>query len=125
MTQNDFRKLALSFPGAIESEHMNHPDFRAGDGRIFASLGYPDDNWGMVKLTPPQQRSFIRKAPDVFNPCNGAWGKGGSTNVSLAPATKALLRAALDAAWKNVTAKPKKKRSNQLLEKSSGKRIGK
>lgn len=102
--------MALSFPGAIESEHMDHPDFRA-DGKIFASLGYPDESWGMVKLTPAQQRSFIRKAPDVFKPCNGVWGKGGSTNVQLARATKPLLRAALDAAWKNVTAKAKKKRA--------------
>ena len=124
MTQNDFKKLALSYPGAIESEHMNHPDFRA-DGRIFASLGYPDESWGMVKLDPNQQRSFIRKAPDVFKPCNGAWGTNASTNVQLTSATKAMLRAALGAAWKNVTAKPKKKRSNQLLEKGHGKRIRK
>ena len=30
MTANDFRKLALSFPEAVESAHMHHPDFRAG-----------------------------------------------------------------------------------------------
>jgi hypothetical protein len=65
----------------------------------------------MVKLSPTQQRSFIRKTPDVFKPCNGAWGKNGSTNVQLTSATKALLRAALDAAWENVTAKAKKKRA--------------
>jgi hypothetical protein len=103
---------------------MNHPDFRV-DGRIFASVGYPDESWGMVKLTPTQQRSFIRKSPDVFKPCNGAWGKAGSTNVELARATKPLLRAALDAAWKNVTAKPKKKRSHKMPKRSTAKRITK
>jgi hypothetical protein len=34
MTGDDFRKLALSFPEAIESAHMRHPDFRVG-GKIF------------------------------------------------------------------------------------------
>jgi hypothetical protein len=105
MTTNDFRKLALNFSGAIESEHMNHPDFRAG-GKIFATLSYPDKSWGMVNLTPSQQASFIRKAPDVFRPCNGAWGKRGSTNVHLPSATKRVVRAALGAAWKNVTINP-------------------
>jgi hypothetical protein len=34
MTANDFRKVALSFPEAIESEHMDHPDFRVRE-KIF------------------------------------------------------------------------------------------
>jgi hypothetical protein len=53
MTATDFRKLALSFPGTVESAHMHHPDFRIR-GKIFATLGYPDDDWGMVKLLPEQ-----------------------------------------------------------------------
>ena len=76
MTADRFRSLALEISGAIESSHMNHPDFRIG-GKIFASLGYPDDEHGMVKLTPEQQLNFLRKAPSVFNPCAGAWGKQG------------------------------------------------
>ena len=76
---------------------MNHPDFRV-DGKVFATLGSPDDGWGMVKLTPEQQQSFVRKAPEVFNPCSGAWGRGGATNVHLASATRKVLRAAMDCA---------------------------
>jgi hypothetical protein len=49
MTPNEFRELALSFPEAIESAHMHHPDFRIG-GRIFATLDYPNKNSAMVKL---------------------------------------------------------------------------
>jgi hypothetical protein len=45
MTARDFREIALSFPEAIESAHMSHPDFRVG-GRIFATLGYLDEEWG-------------------------------------------------------------------------------
>src|SRR4249920_1735793 len=71
MTADQFRSLALEISGAIESSHMNHPDFRI-DGKVFASLGYPDDDHGMVKLTPEQQRGLLKKAPSVFDPCAGA-----------------------------------------------------
>ena len=106
LTAEKFRSRALQVPGAVESAHMGHPDFRVG-GRIFASLGYPDDDHGMVKLTPEQQRTFSKETPDVFTPCAGAWGKGGATTVHLASARVELLRAALQAASNNVAAKMK------------------
>jgi len=109
MTANEFRKLALFLPGAVESAHMNHPDFRI-EGKIFATLHYPDDGWGMVGLTPEQQAAHIKKAPGVFNPCNGAWGQRGATNVHLASATKSVLKAALNAAFKHAVARAKKKK---------------
>jgi hypothetical protein len=96
--------MALEYPHVAESSHMDHPDFRVA-GKIFATLGYPDENWGMLKLTPEQQHSFVKKAPSVFNPCRGAWGQRGATNVHLASAKKTALRPALDAAWTNATAK--------------------
>ena len=108
MTGGTFRKMALGYPHAVESAHMNHPDFRI-DGKIFATLGYPDDDRGMVKLTPEQQHSFVREAPDVFDPCSGSWGRQGATNVHLPLAKKSLVRAALDCAFQNVRAKAKKK----------------
>lgn len=107
MTVDNLRKLALEIPGAIESSHMNHPDFRI-EGKVFASFGYPDDRHGMVKLTPEQQRTFLKEASDVFEPCAGAWGKQGYTSVDLAVAKVDLLRAALQAASKNVASKKKK-----------------
>src|SRR2546430_16784999 len=102
MTANKFRSLALGISGALESSHMEHPDFRIG-GKVFASLGYPDDEHGMVKLTSEQQRAFLKKAPGVVDPCAGAWGKRGATSVRLRSAPVGLLRAALVAASKNVT----------------------
>src|SRR2546425_3705093 len=107
MTNDEFRKLALEIPKAIERSHMNHPDFRVA-GKIFASLGVPDKNWGMVKLTPEQQHAFIKKAPAVFKPCSGAWGRQGATNVYLASARANVVRAALNAAAKNVGEKKQK-----------------
>jgi hypothetical protein len=108
MTVAEFRKLALEIPTSVERSHMNHPDFRVA-GKIFASLGVPDKNWGMVKLTPEQQHAFIEKAPKVLKPCSGAWGRQGATNVYLAAAKTSIVRSALDAAAKNVASKKKKR----------------
>ncbi len=101
MTPNEFRKIALSLPGATEKEHAGHPDFRAG-GKVFASLGAPDDSWGMVKLTTEQQNAIMQAAPEAFQPCRGSWGNRGYTNVKLAIANKALVKHACELALDNV-----------------------
>jgi hypothetical protein len=101
VTPDTFRKLALSLPEACESAHVGHPDFRVRK-KVFATLGYPDASFGMVKLTPVQQRSFVSAHPTVFMPVKGGWGLKGSTSVRLRPATIAVLRPALEAAWKNI-----------------------
>lgn len=105
MTAKEFRTAALRVKGAIESEHMSHPDFRV-KGKIFSSLGYPDEDWGMVKLTPEQQRAFMKEAPKTFVACAGAWGKAGCTNVHLKLAAKRIVNKALKAASQNI-GKPK------------------
>jgi len=86
---------------------MGHPDFRV-DNRIFATLGAPDENHGMVKLTPKQQQDWMKQAPKVFRPASGAWGLGGSTTVVLAAATAKALGPALKTAWQNAVAHQKK-----------------
>jgi hypothetical protein len=104
VTPEDFRRSALSLPEALESSHMDHPDFRVR-GKVFATLGYPDIEWGMVKLTPEQQVSFVREHPGVFVPAKGAWGRRGSTTVRLEAADEPTVRHALVLAWRNVAPK--------------------
>jgi len=104
MGSEEFRRLARNLPEAVEKEHMQHPDFRVG-GKIFATLGYPDENWAMVKLSPQEQERFVGSHPDVFSPSKGAWGRQGSTSVRLKPATKTVVREALVAAWRNTAPK--------------------
>lgn len=108
MTAEQFRSMALALPDAEEREHMGHPDFRVR-GRIFATLGYPDSEWGMVKLFPDQQRDFVAAAPKVFRPVKGEWGRQGCTSVCLKAATQARARAALYTAWRNAAVKTMKK----------------
>jgi hypothetical protein len=99
MTAADFRRIALSLPEAEESAHMIHPDFRVG-GKIFATLGYPDDDHGMVVLPPEEQARFVQTYPKAFTPAKGAWGKRGSTKVSLGAVDKTTLKRAMDIAWR-------------------------
>ncbi len=111
MNAEQFRRIALEIPASVERSHMNHSDFRVA-GKIFASLGVPDESWGMVKLTPEQQRMFIKKAPDVFKPCSGAWGRQGYTNVYLPSGKASVVRPALDAVARNIANRKKKKTPN-------------
>jgi hypothetical protein len=99
-----FRKVALGLPETVEGSHQGHADFRVGK-RVFATLGYPDESWGMVKLTPEQQTVLVEAEPDIFRPVPGGWGKGGSTNVRLAKADPKTLQSALAMAWRNVAPK--------------------
>ena len=104
MTATEFRRIALSLPEVTEQSHMAHPDFRAG-GKVFATLGYPDSEWAMVKLSPELQNEFMQTEPKVFVAVRGAWGRRGCTNIRLKPAKAARVRAALRAAWRNTVPK--------------------
>ena len=100
MTADEFRRPALDLPETCEAAHMNHPDFRVA-GKIFATLGWPDTNWGMAKLIPEQQAACVTAAPHTFVSVKGAWGRRGATKVCLAAVTVTTLRPALLAAWRN------------------------
>lgn len=99
MTAAEFRRIALSFPEAEQSAHMDHPDFRVG-GKIFATLGYPDENYGVVILPREEQARLVQTYPKVFTPAKGAWGKRGSTTVSLSVVDKTTLKRAMEIAWR-------------------------
>jgi hypothetical protein len=102
MTPAAFAKIALSLDGAVEGAHGGHADFRAG-GKVFATLGCPGKDWGMVKLAPEQQQMLVAAEPVMFVPVKGSWGLRGATSVRLAEVDTRTLRSALSMAWQNVT----------------------
>jgi|SRR5271166_3545162 len=99
MNTRDFRRIALSLPGAEESSHMGHPDFRVG-GRIFATLASAKQGYGNLMLSPEQQTAFVGELPEVFFPIAGGWGRMGMTHIRLAAANEDVLAGALHTAWK-------------------------
>jgi hypothetical protein len=104
MKADDFRRVALGLPEASESAHVGHPDFRVG-GKIFASLGYPDDEFGVVMLSPEQQEKFVRRDPKSFAPVKGTWGERGSTKIRLEAVDADTMRRAITTAWLRIAPK--------------------
>jgi hypothetical protein len=101
MTTDVFRKIALDLPEAVEAAHVGHPDFRVR-GKIFATLGYPDEKHGVLMLTPDQQVEAISRWPEVFAPVKGGWGRRGSTLVLLSAIGGEALRPWMERAWSKV-----------------------
>ena len=98
MTAEDFRRIALSMPGAEEGSHMGAVDFRVG-GRIFATLAAVKQGYGNLLLTPEQQADFVAEQPEIFLPVHGGWGRNGATHLRLAKADAHVMEGALRAAW--------------------------
>ena len=103
MTPEDYRRIALALPEAIEGAHMNHPDFRVR-GKIFATV-WPAENKGVLKLTLEQQKLVSEEAPAIFAPFPGGWGQRGATAVNLEHAKESTVRSALVMAWRNIAPK--------------------
>ena len=100
----DVRAIALGLPEATEAPHHDMTSFRVR-GKIFATLGHPDESRGMVKLLHEQQDALTRARPEVFAPVPGGWGRRGATYVTLAAADEAAIHDALVMAWRNMAPK--------------------
>ena len=105
-----FRRLALQLPGAIESSHMNHPDFRLNN-QIFATLYAQEKGCGVLKLTTEQQNAFIADQPHIFSPVQGGWGRMGMTYIQLDQADESIMAGALKTAYHNLQEKQSQKKS--------------
>jgi YjbR protein len=122
MTDRDFRRIALALAGAVEGEHMAHPDFRV-QSRIFATI-HPDPRRGSLMLTPEQQARFLEQDPQAFSPAAGAWGRSGSTYVLFEAADEELVGEGLTLAWQNAVAKGPTKSRSQRTNAKAPKRNG-
>jgi len=98
MTTDEFRRIALSLPGAEELNGLGYPNFRSGR-KSFATI---ENSMGVIRFTRDQQATFVAAAPEIFAPVSGGWGRSGSTVVRLAVADSATVQHALATAWRNV-----------------------
>ena len=92
----NFRKFALSFPGAEEQPHFHLASFRVKK-KIFATL-WEKENRAMLKLSLIDQSVFCTYA-DVFSPVPGGWGTKGATFVDLGKVRADMFKDALEAAY--------------------------
>jgi hypothetical protein len=107
-----YRRLALQLPGAVESSHMNHPDFRLNN-QIFATLAYQEKGCGVLKLTLDQQAAFVTDQPHIFSPVQGGWGRMGMTFIHLDQADESIMAGALKTAYQNLHAKQSEKKAQR------------
>jgi hypothetical protein len=64
ITAAKVRELVASLPGAVESAHHGHPDFRV-QKKIFATLSEAEDR-AALRLTQPEARELASRQPTVF-----------------------------------------------------------
>jgi hypothetical protein len=113
-----FRRLALQLTGAVESTHMDHPDFRLNN-QIFATLSAQEKGYGVLKLTLEQQAGFIADQPHIFSPVQGGWGRMGMTYIHLHQADESIMAGALKTAYQNLHEKQTQKKSAKKSVKSA------
>lgn len=89
----------------LQRPHENPLPARLAIGPRWRQTKWPDESWGMVKLTPQQQAMFVQAEPNVFMPVKGGWGRKGATNVKLVVADPTTVRDALVIACRNVAPK--------------------
>ncbi|MGH9597227.1 MAG: MmcQ/YjbR family DNA-binding protein [Edaphobacter sp.] len=115
-----FRRLALQLPGAVESAHMGHPDFRLNN-RIFATLSAEEKGCGVLKLTREQQTAFVTEQPRIFSPVQGGWGRMGMTYIHLKHADESIMAGALQTAYRTLQQKQSQKSKLVPKQKKSAK----
>ena len=110
MTEAQFRKAALSLPGATESPHFERTSFRAGT-KIFATMTRAGDE-AMVRVRPRDKlEALLQGRPEVFFSYGGWTERFGSLGIRLGTAPVALVTQLLRDSFDEVTG-PRSRRAS-------------
>jgi hypothetical protein len=102
MTEAQFRKVALSLPGATESPHFERTSFRAGT-KIFATMTRAGDE-AMVRVRPRDKlEALLQGKPEVFFSYGGWTERFGSIGIRLRAAPVPLVTQLIRDAFDDVT----------------------
>lgn len=100
MSNEEFREMALSFPGTVEAPHFDKAAFKVVKKRIFATL-HEESNSANLKLPVMDQSVFCAIDKDAVKVIPNKWGLQGWTTFDLKNIPEQLMLNALDAAYKN------------------------
>lgn len=104
MVKNEeFIKIAVSFPEVEESPHFEKRSFRIRK-KIFATLN-ENENRGCVKLSESDQYIFSRNESGAVRPVPNKWGLQGWTNIDLKSISKRLLKEILKTSYSEIAKK--------------------
>ncbi len=110
VSSQQFRTLALSFPGTTEQPHFENCSFRVGK-KIFATLDEKNKK-ACLKFNEIDQDVFARIDKAIIYPVPNKWGKQGWTFIELARIKKTILMDALATAFCEVAPPQLKKQYN-------------
>ena len=102
MTIDEFRKLALSLPLAIEKPHFDRASFRvdAPRGKTIATL-LEANATANVFLNVEEQEMLIGAEPSIFSKVPNKWGDKGATTIQLSAVDQPTALSALIMSWKH------------------------
>ncbi len=102
MTVDEFRKLALGLPHAIEKPHFDRASFRvdAPRGKTIATL-LETVATANVFLTVEEQEMLIGAEPTVFSKVPNKWGDKGATTIALSAVDETTALSALKMSWRH------------------------
>ena len=92
-----FKQLALSYPGVTEYPHFDKTAFKVK--RIFATLDEKNKR-ACLMLSVIDQSVFCAFDKTIIYPVPNKWGKNGATYVELSKVRKAMLKDAMDQAYR-------------------------
>jgi len=93
--QSRLRTCAMTLPGVSEKVILDRISFMVR-GTTFATEGWPEDGWAVVKLSPADQKRLAASIAIKPEPERGA---AGVTLIRLQGVGDALLLEVLTAAW--------------------------
>ena len=92
-----FRTMALSFPGTFEYQHFNRRAFKSK--RIFVTLNEEERDANFL-FTPDEQEEFCNLLPDFIKPLSNKWGEKGATQFLLDHVPEEIIWSGLEVAYK-------------------------
>lgn len=104
MTSDEFREMALQFPGTETAPHFDRVAFKIVKRRSFATH-LETDNTANIFLTPDEQKTFCRMDRKNIFPVANKWGERGATTFILDRVDPSLVREALLSAYDAVVRK--------------------
>jgi len=107
MSTEEFKNLALSFPGTVSMPHFDRIAFKVEGKRIFTTLHEKTES-ANVLLTVQEQPLFCEIDKGIY-PVPNKWGTHGWTTFEIKKVERAVLLEALKSAYEEVLNRKKKK----------------
>ena len=104
MTGDEFREMALEFPGTETAPHFDRVAFKVIKRRSFATY-LESDNTANIFLSPEEQKAFCRMDKRNIYPVPNKWGEKGATTFILDRVDSVLVREALLSAYDEIVSR--------------------